>query len=176
MRQELSAESLKITVLCEDLNRANAELRKLRLEKIGLEQELANLKNDAQLNAVQKEIEDDNAPLTKNDDELPIRQYSQNVDFSRLEKKMRNSVKMTDVIKSIFDEEDKENEETNNEDIAVVEKHENNSVVVREEIEKPRGKVTFLEETPVTTNKAPVRKCGKIIKCNPIIFSSYKNK
>lgn len=176
LRQELSAESLKITVLCEDLCRANTELRQLRLEKIELKQELANLKNDSQLKAVQV---DKDVPFTKENAEPPIERYSQNVDFSRLERKMKSSLNMTGIIKSIFDTENKENLEVNNEDTAAVEKVENDTVQVQDDAEQPSRKVTFFNDTPVeksVAQNAPVRKRGKIIKCTPIPISSLKKK
>lgn len=174
LRQELSTKSLRNLLLSDELKTVNTELRKAKLEIIGLEQELVNLKQDAQLLAVQRDYQEavETVPATANDH---IKRFSQNVDFSRLEARQKNSLS---IHKDLPDTEDKENVDNSKN----VSKHgilkgnvKQQTKVSKEDPVKdrdlPSRGVTFSESPPPAK---PARKGAKIIKSNPVFVPSLK--
>lgn len=181
LRQELNSRSIRIVLLSDELKSAHVETSKLRVEKIRLEQEIGNLKDNIQETSMQNviekvlndELEEDQTPIKSGSGEIAIRKYSENVDFSRMETR-KKSGNLSCMIENIFGGENKENSSTTlNTDVT---KKENPPVKEENTVDKATKNVTFSVDTQVekTADKVLARKGAKVIKSNPIIVPSYK--
>lgn len=155
--------------IAEVLHEVRGDMRKLRLEKFRLQQELGKLKDETQQASVQNFITNTLSAL--DDTKWVIETNRENIDFSRLEKRCRNE----SLCKTTNRDDDIENNGRN-----VTEQTKNTNEKrnwnVKEINENPSRKVTFAEETVFAdkTNKIPLRKGLKIIKSNPIFIPCPK--
>lgn len=174
--------------MSDELRSLNAQLRKLRLEKIGLEQEIGKMRGDAQLvnteNVFTKLLNSgcDEEPPAVTEKVTPIKRCSQNIDFSRQEKKGK-SLNMTGVIRNIFT--DGENKENLNNTTVVQHtdevRDENEKNCVDDKVEEKsqdlsKKKVMFSEDSVIEkpVDKAPMSKGVKVNKSRSLVITSNK--
>lgn len=169
--------------MTDELRSVHGQLRKLRLEKIGLDQEIGKIKGDAQLinaeNVFAKILNGEGEKEADVSNEvMPIKRCSQNIDFSRLEtRKKGKSLNMTEVIRNIFTEENKEN--LNNTTVEHTDATGNETKRDNVKTEDLSAKKVMFSENAVIeipADKSLMCKGTKIIKSKPLVVTSYKKK
>lgn len=170
--------------MSDELRSLNAQLRKLRLEKIGLEQEIGKMRGDADLinteNVFTKLLNAgcEEAPPAVSEKVTPIKRCSQNIDFSRQEKKGK-SLNMTGVIRNIFIDGENKEKLNNSTRAQYIDEHEKNCVdekVEEKSQDLTRKKVMFSEDSVIEklADKAPMSKGVKVIKSRSLVITSNK--
>lgn len=156
---------------------ANAENRKLKIEKIAIQQELDKVIGDAEVNNIEEvftrllNTECVDGSVKDETDDVPIKRFSQNIDFSRLERKRSRS--QGGIIKNKLDEENKENLDNSvKSESQVVENTASCDVTAA----LMHRKVMFSENSTLEMKeeKPPIRKGVKVYKSNPIVIHNRK--
>lgn len=180
MRQELDSKSLELISVTDELKVTLSKLRKVKLENLGLQQEIDKMKTDSELinterifSKLQNLLCDEETSVTEQEnDDIPIKKCIQNIDCSRLEIRKRcRSLEMARVLGNVFEEENKTNLNTTPATRTEI----NNTSIEKDgegNLDLSKKKVLFSENVP--SEEKPKRKGVKVIKTNPIIIRSYR--